>query len=163
VIIADASWVISLRDPADRHHETAVATNEALGDEPAALPLVTFAECLVAPAALGVLERAATELRSAFHIVEPDEGAPLRWAALRARSGLRLPDAIVLDAALHLGARAIATFDDRLAVRARERDLQVLGGCGVRPARVSAATRPSGRRGQRPSGAPPGGRRRRAW
>jgi hypothetical protein len=49
VIVTDASWVVALRDPADAHHPSAVAANEAIGDEPALLPAVTFAECLVAP------------------------------------------------------------------------------------------------------------------
>jgi predicted nucleic acid-binding protein len=127
VIVTDASWVVALRDPADPHHPSAVAANEAIGDEPALLPAVTFAECLVAPAKLGVVDKAATDLRAGFEVIEADPEAPLRWAALRTRTGLRLPDAIVLDAALHLGARAIATFDDRLAARAIERELEVIG------------------------------------
>ena len=88
---------------------------------------VTLAECLVAPARLGVLEEASAGLRAAFDVVDVDPDAPQRWARLRAKTGLRLPDAIVLDTALRLDARAIATFDDQLASRAASRGLEVLG------------------------------------
>jgi predicted nucleic acid-binding protein len=127
MIAVDASWVVALRDPLDAHHGAAVASNDAMGDEPALLALVTFAECLVAPAKMGVLDEAAAELRAAFDVIGPDADAALRWAALRAETGLRLPDTIVLDVALQCHARAIATFDGVLALRARERGLEILG------------------------------------
>ena len=88
---------------------------------------VTLAECLVAPARLGVLEEASAGLRASFDVADVDRDAPLRWAQLRAATGLRLPDAVVLDTALHLGARALATFDEQLAARAADRGLEVLG------------------------------------
>jgi len=127
VIVADASWIVALRDPADRHHREAVALNETLGNEPAILHPVTLAECLVAPAKLGLLDEAGAALRAAFDVVEVDSGAPARWASLRADTRLRLPDAIVLDTALHQRARAIVTFDDKLAARAAARNLAILG------------------------------------
>jgi len=126
LIVADASWVIALRDPGDAHHETARALNVLKIDETMLLHPVTLAECLVAAAHLGELEPAAEALRRAFDIPVDDPNAPLRWASLRASSGLRLPDAIVLDTALHHGAEAIATFDDRVAVSAGDRGIGVL-------------------------------------
>lgn len=127
MIVVDASWVVALRDPADSHHASAVASSEAVGDEAAVIAAVTLAECLVAPARMGVLEQAAADLRAAFEVIVADDDAPLRWAALRADTGLRLPDAIVLDTGLSLHARAIATFDDRLAAQASERRIAVVG------------------------------------
>ncbi len=127
MIVADASWVIALRDPKDAHHEVAADSNQKLGDEAAVLPAVTLAECLVGPAKLGLLDKAARDLRAAFEIHEADVDAPLRWASLRASTGLRLPDVIVLDAAIHREARGVATFDDRLASRAIDRGLVVIG------------------------------------
>ena len=127
MIIADASWIVALRDPADAHHEAAVDINDELDDERALLAAVTFAECLVAPAKLGQLEVAAAQLRAAFSVVDADPDAPVRWAALRADTGLRLPDAIVLDTALHHRARAIATFDEKLAASAIEQRIGILG------------------------------------
>lgn len=127
MIVADASWVVALRDPGDEHHSRAVAINGEIADEEALLHPVTLAECLVAPALLGVVESASEGLRAAFVVPDVDDGAPLRWAVLRAETGLRLPDAIVLDTALDLNARAIATFDDRLAASAAQHGLEVLG------------------------------------
>lgn len=126
VIVADAGWVVALRDPADAHHDAAKAILAGTSDAPALLPALTFAECLVAPARLGVLDQAAVALRAALEIVEPDADAPIRSATVRARPGLRLPDAIVLDTALHHGARAIAASDARLAASAAGSGLNVL-------------------------------------
>ncbi len=127
MIVIDASWVVALRDPVDKHHRQAVATLQEFADEEALLHPLTLAECLVAPAKLGVLEEAAVALRSSFYIADIDPDAPLRWAQLRATTGLRLPDAIVLDTALHCNARALATFDDQLATRSTKHGLGVLG------------------------------------
>ncbi len=127
MIVADASWVIALRDPMDAHHDVAVASNLTLEDEAVVLPAVTLAECLVGPAKLGLVGKGARALRAAFEIQEADGDAPVRWASLRASTGLRLPDVIVLDAALHRGARGVATFDDRLAARAVDNGLVAIG------------------------------------
>jgi len=127
VIVVDTSWVVALRDPGDDHHRLAAETSREIADEDAVLHPVTLAECLVAPARLGVLEEASAGLRASFDVVDVDPDAPLRWARLRAATGLRLPDVIVLDTALHQGARAVATFDEQLAARAADRGLKVLG------------------------------------
>jgi len=127
VIVIDASWIVALRDAGDDHHPQAVATSREMANEEAALHPVTLAECLIAPARLGVLEEASAGLRASFDVTDVDQDAPMRWAQLRAATGLRLPDAIVLDTALHQGARALATFDDSLAARAADHGLEVLG------------------------------------
>ena len=127
MIVVDTSWIVALRDPGDDHHRRAVATSREIADEDAVLHPATLAECLVAPARLGALEEATAGLRASFDVAEIDPDAPLRWAQLRAATGLRLPDAIVLDTALHEGARAVATFDEQLAARASARGLGVLG------------------------------------
>ena len=128
MIVADASWVVALRDPSDDHHVRAVAIHRQIGDEDALLHPLTLAECLVAPARLDALDDGAAALRGAFEICDIDRDAPLRWAALRADSGLRLPDAIVLDTAISCDARALVTFDDKLAAATRMRRIEVLGG-----------------------------------
>ena len=124
MIVADASWVIALRDPEDPHHRSAVALNEATVDEIIVLHPVTLAECLLGPARLSRLDTAASDARAAFEIVEIDVDAPLRWAGLRATTGLRLPDAIVLDTAIVHGASMILTFDQQLAAEARVRSIE---------------------------------------
>ncbi len=131
MIVLDASWIVALRDPGDGHHLRAAEINRQTAGERALLHPVTLAECLVAPARLGRLEEAAAALRASFDIADLDPDAPVRWAALRTGTGLRLPDVIVLDTALHLGARAIATFDEQLADRATAHRLDVLGARGL--------------------------------
>ena len=126
MIVADASWVVALRDPSDDHQPLAAAINRGIADEDVWLHPVTLAECLVAPARLGVLQDAVLRLRAAFEIPEVDRDAPVRWAALRAETGLRLPDAIVLDTALSHRARAVVTFDSKLAAAAGQRGLDVM-------------------------------------
>jgi predicted nucleic acid-binding protein len=130
MIVADASWVIALRDPNDAHHVEASSINDVIATEDVVLHPVTFAECLLAPAKLGTLDDAVVALRAAFEIVDIDGDAPVRWASFRAKTGLRLPDVIVLDAALRLRARAIATFDDKLATQADKLGVEVLGPTG---------------------------------
>ena len=123
MIVADASWVIALSDPVDPHHAAAVVLNRTTIDEIVVLHPVTLAECLVGPASSGLLDEAAASFRSAFTIAAMDADAPLRWAALRAATGLRLPDSIVLDTAVVGGANAILTFDRQLAVEATGRSI----------------------------------------
>lgn len=118
MIVADASWVIALSDPDDPHHAAAVVLNRMTIDAVVVLHPVTLAECLIGPASRGLLDHAAGAFRSSFEIASVDADAPLRWAALRAASGLRLPDSIVLDTALVGGAEAILTFDRQLASEA---------------------------------------------
>lgn len=126
MIVADASWVVALRDPSDDHHLPAAAINRGIDDEDVWLHPVTLAECLVAPARLGVLPDAVLRLRAAFEVPDVERYAPVRWAALRAETGLRLPDAVVLDTALSHGARAIVTFDAKLAAAAGEHGLDIV-------------------------------------
>ena len=127
MIVADASWVVALRDPSDRHHRRAVAVNQEIAQEDALLHPLTLAECLVAPAQKGTADEADALLRAAFDIDIIEVDAPLRWAKLRAGNRLRLPDAIVLDTAMNRHARAIVTFDEQLGVHASDHGLVVLG------------------------------------
>lgn len=127
MIVADTSWVAALRDPQDAHHAAATTVSEQIGDEAVLIASVTLAECLVAPAQLGQVDAAEAALRAAFDVEEPDDTAPRRWAVRRAATKLRLPDAIVLETAIHHQARGVATFDGRLAERSRAAGLDVLG------------------------------------
>ena len=124
MIVADASWVIALRDPGDPHHLSAIALNDATIDDNVILHRLTFAECLVGAARLGHTEIAANAIRAAFEIVDIDPDAPLRWANLRAATRLRLPGAIVLDTAIVNAATMILTFDQQLATEAKYRSIR---------------------------------------
>ncbi|MGQ0678613.1 MAG: type II toxin-antitoxin system VapC family toxin [Actinomycetota bacterium] len=114
MIVVDASWVIALRDPEDPNHTDAVADNVASGDlETLLLHPVTMAECLVGPAKLGLAEAAAAALQMAFLVVPIRNNDPVRWASIRAETGLKLPDAVVLDTVRTHDARLL-TFDAAL-------------------------------------------------
>lgn len=128
MIVGDTSWIVALRDPQDAHHAAAVAADRVIGDEPVLIAVVTLTECLVAPAKLDDLAEAEAALRAAFEVEDIDESAPRRWATRRAATGLRLPDAIVLETALHHRARGVVTFDARLASVCRDAGLDVIGG-----------------------------------
>lgn len=116
--ILDAGVIIGILDGADPHHLTsrealtaAVARGDAL-----AVPASAYAECLVGPARRG---RDAMHAVDAFLADLPAEVEPIsrqvasRAAQLRGRHGkrLRLPDALVLATALHLGAERVITTD----------------------------------------------------
>lgn len=127
MIVGDTSWIVALRDPDDAHHAAAVAVVEAIDDESVLIAAVTLTECLVAPAKLGNVDEAEAALRAAFDVAGYDERAPRQRANRRAVTGLRLPDAIVLETAVHHHARGVATFDARLAACCRAAGLDVLG------------------------------------
>lgn len=116
--ILDAGVVIGILDGNDPHHEAsraAVAAALMRGDA-LAVPASAYAECLVGPARRGREAMAAVD---AFLADLPAEVEPItrqvasRAAQLRARHGrrLRLPDALVLATAFHLGADRVVTTD----------------------------------------------------
>ena len=127
MIVLDAGVLIAYLDSDDNHHVAAEALLVgAIDDDLGANPL-TLAEVLVVPARDGRLESAQTVLRE----LEVDElpfprDTAVRLAQLRASTGLKMPDCCVLLAAEDAGA-AVASFDDRLAHTAEDRNLTILG------------------------------------
>lgn len=120
MIVLDASVLIAHLDADDAHHQRAEALLLATADEDWGASPLSIAEVLVGPARAGQLDLA----NAALHQLEVttiafDEGSPSRLAALRAATGLRLPDCCVLMAAEQAHG-AVATFDVRLADAARE-------------------------------------------
>jgi len=79
-------------------------------------PLVK-AECLVGPIKRGdpVLQHTYTELFRRFITLAIPEAVYLQAAELRARFGLRMPDALHLACAQHHRCEALWTNDDRLS------------------------------------------------
>lgn len=127
MIVLDASVLIAQLDAEDAHHGRASALLLGAADEPLAASPLSLAEVLVGPARAGQLDRATGALRQLkVKSVRLDEDAPMRLAALRADTRLRLPDCCVLLAAEQADG-GVATFDDRLAGVARERGFVVRG------------------------------------
>lgn len=121
--VVDAGVIIGVLDAADPHHEAAVrALSAVVADGDAiAVPASAYAEALVAPARRGVAARRVVDdfLADLAAEVEPiTRQAAARAAELRATHGsrLKLPDALVVAIAMHLGADRILTTDRRWPV-----------------------------------------------
>lgn len=124
-MILDANILIALFDDQDSHHQQAVdVVADAVGV--IAVHEVTAAEALVLPARAGRAEQA-MEAMTAMGIERATGNSDfsVRLAAVRAESGLKMPDAIVLAVAQQEGG-AVATLDRRLANVAKERGMVVL-------------------------------------
>lgn len=127
MIVLDASVLIALLDTDDLHHDRAYALLAALLDDRFAASPLTLAEVLVGPTRAGSVERVDAALRRLeVTAVSLDAATPRRLAALRASTGLKLPDCCVLLAAEQVRG-AVATFDDKLAAAARAIGLDVRG------------------------------------
>jgi predicted nucleic acid-binding protein len=125
VITLDASVVIAHLSPADAHHQTATTYLHAAASEEFVIHPLTLAEVLVGGVRAGRGEEMLTDLeRIGIHVADRPLGEPLRLANLRVTSGLKLPDCCVLDTALHTG-RVLATFDEALALAARQHHVTV--------------------------------------
>ena len=118
--IVDAGVIIGVLDADDPHHGSSRDALRAalVRRDGLAVPASAYAECLVGPARAG---RVAMRQVDAFLADLAAEVEPItrqvaaRAAQLRARHGkrLRLPDALVLATALHLGADRVLTTDAR--------------------------------------------------
>ncbi len=126
MIVLDANVLIAYLDAEDAHHVRAEALLVAHVDEALAASPVTLAEVLVGPARTGRMGAASTAIEElGVRELALPSGAATVLASLRARTGLKLPDCCVLLAGQQ-GQAAVATFDQRLALAARELGRPVL-------------------------------------
>lgn len=116
MIVVDASVLIAHLDERDALHARAGDALLAAADRRLGCSPITLAEVLVGPARRDRLDaaRAAVAELDVEEIPLGDD-APVRLAALRAGSALKMPDCCVLLAAQDSGAEAVLTFDDALA------------------------------------------------
>lgn len=125
MIVLDASVLIAQLDRDDAHHPAARQRLRTVAEQRLGIgaSTITLAEVLVSPTRAGMLRSASAALR-ALEIEElplPAHAAE-RLAALRADTGLKLPDCCVLLAAEEANG-AVLTFDERLAREAAQRGL----------------------------------------
>ena len=116
MIVVDASVLIAHLDERDALHARAVDVLLEVADRRLGCSPITLAAVLVGPARhdrLAAARAAVAELE--VEEIPLGEQAPLRLAALRAESGLKMPDCCVLLAAQDAAAEAVLTFDDALA------------------------------------------------
>lgn len=115
-VALDASVAIGFLDPADAHHDRAVAAMRECEGAPLSMVASAYSETLVKPLTIGYgdqVEAFVDGMR--IEIVPVDRAIAREAAVLRAKHGfLRLPDAAVLAAARLRDARLL-TFDARLA------------------------------------------------
>ena len=120
MIVIDANILFGLFDAGDALHDKAVRLLDTYADDQWSTSVLTLAEFYVHPAKSNGLARAERFITDLGIISVPllsTDAAPL--ARVRANSGLKLPDAVVLWLAQSTSA-TLMTLDDRLA-KAAER------------------------------------------
>ncbi len=125
MIVLDASFLIAYLSSADAHHHRAVARlgeSELLDCTASA---ITWAEALVAAARAGRVPEVKAALDAITEVAHLPDDAHVKLAALRAETGLKLPDCCVVLVAESTGS-GIATFDGPLAKAARARGITVV-------------------------------------
>ena len=117
LIYLDSSLVIYLVERHARWSEQVTRAMASVGQTRFAISPLVKCECLVAPLKRGdlVLRRAYEEFFGLLIGLDMPEAVYLQAAELRARFGLRTPDALHLACAQHHRCDALWTNDDRLA------------------------------------------------
>lgn len=126
MIVLDANVLIAHLDGADVHHERAEDLLTRAAEEAFAASALTLAEVLVGPTRAGRYDQAVVVLgQLQLDIVQLPLDAPRQLALLRAGTALKMPDCCVVLAADQIRG-AVATFDQRLAMVARQRGLRTV-------------------------------------
>jgi predicted nucleic acid-binding protein len=125
MITLDASLLIAHLQPSDPHHKAATTYLREQVDQPLLIHSLNLAEVLVGGVRVGRGQELLEDLRAiGLQVAVQNDGEPLRLAALRVETGLKMPDCCALDTSLE-SKSTLATFDERLAAAARARHLQV--------------------------------------
>lgn len=124
VVVFDSDVVIGFLNAGDAHHEKAVGiVRDALASGTRRmLSAVNYSEILIGPVKAGKEARDLVDHmlgNFAIEIMIVDKALAQRAAAVRARTGLKLPDAFALATAIHAEQRGfddvrLASFDDKV-------------------------------------------------
>lgn len=118
MIILDANVLIAAFDGSDLHHEWAITFLKDTVSEELLISSLTYAEILVAPIRADRLKEFRKGIDSlGFRIVDITPEDAQEIARLRAETGLKMPDVIVLHAGLK-NAASLATADAALTRKA---------------------------------------------
>lgn len=124
-VVLDAGALIGLASNKDSHHAWAMDLFHQTLDYELCMANLTYAECLVHPARANLLDQFLSNIsRLNLHLWALENHSIDHVAQIRAETGLKMPDALVLVAAIECGA-ALATTDKKLAEAAFARDLKV--------------------------------------
>ena len=121
IVVFDSDVLIGFLSAADAHHEDAVAwmTRALEPGNRRFLCAVNYSEILIGPTRAGRQDHVRSMVaRLTIEIITVDAALAERAAAVRARTGLKLPDAYALATAVH--ARTRESTDVRLASFDRE-------------------------------------------
>ena len=125
LIILDASVLIALLRRSDANHSWAQEFFKQTTDSDWGISSLTLAEVLVYPSRTNAAESLLGDIAGLhLHVFGMDESEAVSLAKLRASTGLKMPDAVVLQLAISQAA-ALATLDQTLKTRARELDVRV--------------------------------------
>ena len=118
MIVLDANVLIAAFDGSDLHHEWAITFLKDTVSEELMISALTYAEILVAPIRVDRLKEFRKGINSlGFSIDDIASEDAEEIAGLRAKTGLKMPDVIVLHAALKHAA-SLATADAALTRKA---------------------------------------------
>lgn len=124
-IVLDASVLIALYASNDANHKWAISFFKQTLDRELKMSVLNFSECLVHPMRAGALQQFQDGIFGlGIQISGLDPESATELAKLRAKTGLRMPDVLVLHHSLTSNA-ALATTDQQLSRSARELGLDV--------------------------------------
>lgn len=124
-IVLDASVIIGLFDDADVHHDWSLEFLIHTTAEPLFMSALTLAEILVHPTKNKQEQKMLKGIETLGVTVVPLEAhASVDLARIRANSGLRMPDAILLHTAIETGS-SIASADEAVVSSARDMNIAV--------------------------------------
>ncbi|MDR0365504.1 MAG: type II toxin-antitoxin system VapC family toxin [Bifidobacteriaceae bacterium] len=126
-LVLDASVLIAATEIGDANHTRAQAIMAGAGSDAMVVHPLTLAEVLVGAVRAGAGAAFQQSVATAgVTCLSGDVIGPLEIATVRAESGLKIPDAVVLATAEALGG-SLATLDGALADRAAARGVEVVG------------------------------------
>lgn len=125
MIVLDAGVLIAYSETHDPHHKATIRFLGAHADERFSVPVLTLSEALVRPANAEEIGSALKKLMPlGLDVEDMRELDAVPLARVRAATGLKMPDALVIHTAERFGG-AVATTDARLAAAAESRGLVV--------------------------------------
>lgn len=126
VIVLDANVLIALLSSEDAHHEWALDLFVDYIEDKLVISSLTLAEVMVHPARNGHMDLMLRNISSlGIEVSQFDQAGSINLAYIRARTQLRMPDALVLHTAIEHNA-SLATLDAKLALTAQGESLNVI-------------------------------------